>query len=220
MPKPMRAPSQEKQAEPAGFLSIAASIAELGQNFYRRGWAVGTSGNFSAIVTRNPFRMAITPTGADKGNLTADQIVLVDSEGTLVSGAGRPSVETALHLAIVRARGAGAVLHTHSTWSTILSDVHASRGGLRLSGYEMLKGLKGVDTHLEEEWLPIIENAQDMPRLASSIEEMLKNSSAHGFLLRRHGLYAWGDDLAEAKRHVEILEFLLEVIGRSGDARV
>jgi methylthioribulose-1-phosphate dehydratase len=84
----------------------------------------------------------------------------------------------------------------------------------------MLKGLKGVDTHLHEEWLPIIENAQDMPRLASSIEEMLKDSRAHGFLLRRHGLYTWGDDLAEAKRHVEILEFLLEVIGRSGEVRV
>lgn len=181
---------------------------------------MGTSGNFSAIVTRNPFRMAITPTGADKGNLTADQIVLVDSEGTLASGTGRPSVETALHLAIVRACGAGAVLHTHSTWSTILSDVHASRGGVCLSGYEMLKGLKGVDTHLHEEWLPIIENSQDMPRLASSIEEMLKNSNRHGFLLRRHGLYAWGDDLAEAKRHVEILEFLLEVIGRSGEMPV
>jgi len=40
----------------------------------------------------------------------------------------------------------------------------------------------------------------------------------HGFLLRRHGLYTWGEDLAQAKRHLEILEFLLEVIGRTRDA--
>lgn len=79
----------------------------------------------------------------------------------------------------------------------------------------MLKGLEGVSTHEHREWLPIIENSQDMNRLAGSVEETLaKHPQAHGFLLRRHGLYTWGKDIAEAKRHVEIFEFLLEVRGR------
>jgi len=195
---------------------LAAALAGIGRSIYSRGWALGTSGNFSAVATCAPFRLMITPTGVDKGRLEAGQLVLVDGEGKLAGGAGRPSVETVLHLAIVRARGAGAVLHTHSIWSTILSDEFAGAGGLWIEGYEMLKGLEGIHTHRHREWLPIVENSQDMTALAASIEETLKlNPDAHGFLLRRHGLYTWGSDLAQAKGHLEILEFLLEVIGRT-----
>jgi methylthioribulose-1-phosphate dehydratase len=79
----------------------------------------------------------------------------------------------------------------------------------------MLKGLEGVKTHEHREWLPIFENSQDIPALAVQVEEMLsQNPNAHGFLLRAHGLYTWGNDPAQARRHVEILEFLLEVTGR------
>jgi methylthioribulose-1-phosphate dehydratase len=98
----------------------------------------------------------------------------------------------------------------------VLSDLHAAEGGLAIEGYEMLKGLHGVKTHEHREWLPIIGNSQDMLALADSIGDTLrKHPCAHGFLLRRHGLYSWGDDPAQAKRHVEILEFLLEVVGRT-----
>jgi methylthioribulose-1-phosphate dehydratase len=80
----------------------------------------------------------------------------------------------------------------------------------------MLKGLASVRTHEHREWLPILENSQDMASLEREIERTLQvYPNAHGFLLRRHGLYTWGQDLAQAKRHVEILEFLLEVLGRA-----
>jgi methylthioribulose-1-phosphate dehydratase len=106
-------------------------------------------------------------------------------------------------------------LHTHSVWSNILSDAYAADCGLSIEGYEMLKGLEGVATHEHLEWMPIIENSQDMTGLAALVERALtQHPGTHGFLLRRHGLYTWGKDLAEAKRHVEILEFLLEVRGR------
>ena len=86
---------------------------------------------------------------------------------------------------------------------------------MNIEGYEMLKGLAGVKTHEHREWLPIIENAQDMTGLARTLEATLhQHPQTHGFLLRRHGLYTWGRDIHEAKRHVEIFEFLLEVIGR------
>jgi methylthioribulose-1-phosphate dehydratase len=85
--------------------------------------------------------------------------------------------------------------------------------------YEMLKGLDGVTTHEHREWLPIFENSQDMAALARTIEAIFqRHPGSHGFLLRRHGLYTWGRDLAEARRHVEILEFLLEVLGRTRGA--
>ena len=128
---------------------------------------------------------------------------------------GKPSAETLLHLAVVRVTGAGAVLHTHSVWSTILSDYHNGRGGFFIEGYEMLKGLEGIGTHEHREWVPILENSQDMRALAAETEALLReNSRLHGFLIRRHGLYTWGKDLTEAARHVEILEFLLESVGR------
>jgi methylthioribulose-1-phosphate dehydratase len=79
----------------------------------------------------------------------------------------------------------------------------------------MLKGLEGVQTHEHREWLPIVENSQNMEALASEIRGLLDtNANIHGFLIRRHGLYTWGQDLTEATRHVEILEFLLESVGR------
>ncbi len=192
---------------------VAPQIAELARLCYARGWAPGTSGNFSAVVSRDPLRLGITASGIDKGTLTAGDIVEIDQHGRVVAGSGRRSAEASLHLAVARARGAGAVLHTHSIWSTIISE--AAEDGVAIEGYEMLKGLAGVATHEHREWLPIFENTQDWGAAAPHVEGVLaEHPNAHGFLIRRHGLYTWGRDLAEAKRHVETLEFLFEVIGR------
>lgn len=196
------------------FPELANQLAGIGRQCYARGWALGTSGNFSAVTNRNPLRLAITSSGVNKGALTAAEIVEIDERGTVLSGSGRPSAEAALHVAIAREREAGAVLHTHSVWSTILSD-EAADGGLAIEGYEMLKALAGVATHVHREWLPVLENTQDwaaaVPRVTAVLRE---RPDAHGFLIRRHGLYTWGRDLAEATRHVEALEFLFEAIGR------
>jgi methylthioribulose-1-phosphate dehydratase len=196
--------------------STAAALCDLGRLCYSRGWVFGTSGNFSAVLQREPLRLAITPSGADKGALEAEAILEIDAHGQCLSSAGRPSAETAVHLAIARVTGAGAVAHTHSPWSTLLSDAHAAGGGLAIQGYEMLKGLAGVETHAHREWIPILENTQDWVGAAPQIEEALRSGGmVHAFLIRRHGLYTWGQDVAEARRHVEILEFLLDVVGRS-----
>jgi methylthioribulose-1-phosphate dehydratase len=191
-------------------------LVNLGRDFHHRGWVLGTSGNFSIVAEREPLRLAITASSMDKGRLTPDQFLEVDASGRPVSAsAGRPSAETLLHLAVVSTLGAGSVLHTHSVWSTILSDYHIGHSGFFIEGYEMLKGLDGVVTHEHREWLPILENSQNMESLAGETKSMLRdNPHVHGFLIRRHGLYTWGKDLAEAARHVEILEFLLESVGR------
>jgi methylthioribulose-1-phosphate dehydratase len=200
--------------------SAVEHLVRLGQDFHRRGWALGTSGNFSVVVGRDPLRVAITSSSVDKGRLTTDQILEIDSDGRVLSGGGgggqgKPSAETLLHLAIVATLQAGAVLHTHSVWSTILSDYYLGRGGFFIEGYEMLKGLDGVVTHEHREWVPIIENSQNMEALAGETKRTIEeNPSLHGFLIRRHGLYTWGKDLDEAARHVEIFEFLLESVGR------
>jgi methylthioribulose-1-phosphate dehydratase len=196
------------------FAEIAAQLAAIGRQCHVRGWALGTSGNFSAVVKKRPLRLAITPSGVDKGSLSADQILEIDERGNVLSGSGRPSAEAALHLAIARARDAGAVLHTHSIWSTILSDTLPPEG-LDIQGYEMLKGLDGVTSHDHPEWLPLIENTQDWATAVPQIVAMLeRHPGIHGFLIRRHGLYTWGRDLPGARRQLEVLEFLLEAIER------
>ncbi|HEY7544110.1 MAG TPA: methylthioribulose 1-phosphate dehydratase [Blastocatellia bacterium] len=199
-----------------GFLILATLLVETGREFYSRGWVMGTSGNFSAVVSREPLRLAITASGLDKGRLSKENILQIDERGNVIAGEGRPSDETLLHLTVARAREANAVLHTHSVWSTILSEAFGDEGGFAIEGYEMLKGLSGVRTHLHREWLPVIENSQDMSALARTVEGVLtQHKEAHAFLLRGHGLYTWGRDLVEARRHIEILEFLLEVTGRT-----
>ena len=195
------------------FSVLATELANVGSGFYGRGWVLGTSGNFSAVFWSDPLRLVITSSGVDKGNLSAEHFLEIDETGDVVRGNYKPSAEMLLHLQIVRARGAGAVLHTHSVWSTVLSDVCAPDGGLAIEGYEMLKGLSGVQTHEHREWLPLIENSQSMVSLAETVSNVLEQHPvAHGFLLKRHGLYTWGADVAEAKRHVEILEFLMETL--------
>lgn len=207
---------RRQAARPVKLAKLAEDLAEIGRSFYSRGWVLGTSGNFSAVVSREPLRLAITSTGLDKGNLAPGQFLEMDADAKIIRGKGRPSAEALLHLAIVQDRGAGAVLHTHSVWSTVLSGAHAARGGVALEGYEMLKGLEGVRTHEHREWLPIVENSQDMTELSREVSKTLKEQpSIHGFLLRGHGLYTWGASLQEAKRHVEILEFLMEALARS-----
>jgi methylthioribulose-1-phosphate dehydratase len=200
-----------------GFEQIAAELAAVAKGFHAGGWLLGTSGNLSAVVRREPLMLAMSPSGVDKGELRAEQVLSIDENARIVGNdGGKPSDESLLHIRIVKERGAGAVLHTHSVWNTILSDVYADEGGIKIEGYEMLKGLQGVRTHEHAEWLPIVENSQDMTTLAETIGETLnQHRDAHGFLLRRHGLYSWGDNLAQAKRHIEILEFLLETIGRT-----
>jgi methylthioribulose-1-phosphate dehydratase len=198
------------------FADATARLIRIGQRFDARGWVLGTSGNFSIVLDEEPVRLAITKSGTQKGDLTSNDILEVGEDGASIGATiGMPSAETRLHLEIVAARPAAAVMHTHSVWSTLLSDRLSARGGVEVKGYEMLKGLAGVETHEHREWIPILDNDQDMPRLAAKIGATLRdNPACHGFLLRRHGLYTWGATVPEAVRHVEIIEFLLESIGR------
>jgi methylthioribulose-1-phosphate dehydratase len=193
-------------------------LRHVGHHFWTRGWSLGTSSNYSVVVEREPLRLLLTASGKDKGHLGPNDFVLVDADGqSAVAGQPKSSAETLLHCLAAR-RGAGAILHTHSVWGTLLSHHFAPVGGIRISGFEMLKGLEGIRTHEASVWIPIFDNTQDIPALAAQIEAHFQRHPEEpcwGYLIRRHGMYTWGKDLAEAARHIEILEFLLECLGRS-----
>lgn len=211
--------SQTEKCNPLnGLEEQIDQLRDCGRLFFSRGWSTGTSSNYSCVVARNPLEIVITASGMDKGHLRPKDFVRVGADGApTVAGQPKSSAETWLHIVAASQPEIGAVLHTHSIWGTLLSDVFGDDGGFWIEGYEMLKGLEGVTTHEHRQWVPIYENTQDIRSLAESIRprfESPEHTPFHGFLMRRHGLYTWGRDVAAARRHVEIFEFLFECVAR------
>ncbi|KRG59798.1 methylthioribulose-1-phosphate dehydratase [Stenotrophomonas koreensis] len=183
---------------------LISNIAELA----RAGWTPATSSNFSHRLDQR--HAAITVSGKDKGRLVEDDIMVVDFNGQAVGRPLRPSAETLLHTQLyARFPEVGCVLHTHSPVQTIASRLWASQGHIRLEGYELLKALHGNTTHELAIELPVFANTQDMNVLAAQVEAALDAGPLWGYLIDGHGLYAWGRDMAEARRHLEAFEFLL-----------
>jgi len=214
----------------SGSEKAIAGLQETGRYFFDRGWSVGTSSNYSVVCQRDPLQLIVTASGLDKGRLTAGDFVRVnfdavqvDQEGIPTTDQPRSSAETHLHVTVARRiPDVGSVLHTHSTWGTLLSDHFSAAGEIELTGYEMLKGLSGVKSHTHSEMIPVFDNTQDIPKLAEQVDARLQDESKppiHGFLIHNHGLYTWGKDLDEARRHIEIFEFLFEVVGRKMSAQ-
>jgi methylthioribulose-1-phosphate dehydratase len=103
------------------------------------------------------------------------------------------------------------VLHTHSVNSTVLSRLISNNpgGDLILEGLEVLKAFPGITTHSTRVVIPVFANDQDMERLSTQVALRLGEANmAPGYLIAGHGLYAWGDSVQSALRHLEALEFL------------
>jgi methylthioribulose-1-phosphate dehydratase len=174
-----------------------------------KGWCPATGGNMSLRL--DDQHCLVTESGKDKGGLTETDFLLVETGTNHVPSGRTPSAETGLHTLIYRLYlQIGAVLHTHSVNATVLSRVERS-DGLLLQGYEMQKSLSEQNTHLDSVVIPIFDNDQDIPRLAARVAAYAEVTPLqYGFLVRGHGLYCWGRQVAEARRHLEGLEFLFQ----------
>lgn len=192
-----------------GLAARAKELAALGRLAAGRGWALATSGNFSARL--DDGRVAITGSGLNKAELDAADMVVLELDGRVVAGQRKPSAETPLHLALYRwSDRIGAIGHTHSPAATVLSRRAASAGVLRLQGYEMAKAFEGVRSHEEAIVLPVVPNSQDMAALAAALEGRLAElPDARGYLVAGHGLTTWAPDVASLLRHLEALEHML-----------
>jgi methylthioribulose-1-phosphate dehydratase len=186
---------------------VAADLAAIGRFAAAHGWVPATSGNFSCRI--DGAHAAVTRSGIDKGNIRPEDLVVVPLAGELPAGV---SAETPLHVARYRREaGIGAIVHVHTVAATVLSRADAARGFVELEGFEMHKSLHGVTTHESSLRLPVFANDQDTSRLADRIEGALPvPAPVPGYLLAGHGLYAWGATMADAQRHLEGLEFLLQ----------
>jgi methylthioribulose-1-phosphate dehydratase len=183
-------------------------LVETGRRIDARGWAPATAGNYSARL--DDGSIAVTVSGRHKGRLTQADIMRVDLEGRSLDGQ-RPSAETALHLALYRRfPEIGAVLHGHSPDAVGLSRAYPDAQEWRFAGHEMLKAFPGNPTHEAELRLPIVDNSQDMAEIEAAVTpKLLAPGAAPAYLIRSHGLYAWGKDLDEAERVLEATEWLI-----------
>ena len=189
------------------------SLRKAGSFFHLRGWAPATSGNYSARI--DDTRVLMTISGAHKGELESRDFLIVDLDNVVLAKqeeSHRPSAEALLHLQLYKKyREVGAVLHTHSVPSTVLGMV--SKGDTFVSkGLEMHKALAGFSSHEEDLEVPIVDNTQNIAALTDQLEPMLPDTiyGWPGYLIRGHGVYAWGEDVSVAKRHIEGFEFIFE----------
>lgn len=193
--------------------SAARILASDAADFHKLGWMWGTSGNLSQQLQRDPLIYLMTCSGCSKGELTESDMILVEGSGTPLeawSWSGRPSAETVVHGRIYQRFEADAVYHVHTIMGTVLSECYADRGGIDLSGLEMLKGL-GHPTPDVSLRIPIVDNDADSDRIADNVEKGVQ-PGVPGVLVRNHGLYAWGKSPAEARARVEVFESLFSYV--------
>ncbi len=204
--------------------TLTESLCQVVRGLYARGWCLGASGDFSATLQQDPLRLLVTRARRDKRMLGPEDIVVVGADGHPAAGEhGMPSAKALVHATVAALTHAGAVLHTQSVWSTVLGERWRQAGGIAITGYEMLRGLEGIQSFDAEVFVPVIANSRNVHALAESASEQITEwPGSHGFLIAGGGLYSWGATIPDAARHAEVIEFLLECEGRKsllGDVR-
>ena len=189
------------------FNHAAEQLCEYGRLIYHQDWSPATSSNYSMRLDKR--HCALTSSGKHKGRLTPDDILVVNWQGQSQTG-GKPSAETLLHTQLYqRDATIGAVLHTHSLNSVLLSHLWPE-SCVTLTGWELQKAFNSQTSHEDTLLIPIFDNNQDIPQLAALVENhMVQHGQGHAYLIRGHGIYTWGIDLDACYRHLEALEHLL-----------
>ena len=192
----------------ARLAALAGEIIAATRELSVLGWTPATSSNFSMRL--DDRHVAVTVSGRDKGRLKPEDIMVVDYAGKAVHEGQKPSAETVLHTQLyARLPDVGCVLHTHSLAQTLASRLYAGAGHVRFEDYELIKAFRGQETHDTELDVPVLANNQCIPTLAAQVDVLLDRGTMWGYLIEGHGMYAWGRDMAEARRHLEAFEFLL-----------
>jgi methylthioribulose-1-phosphate dehydratase len=185
-------------------------IKSMGSFLNERGLCPATSGNLSMRITDSTF--AVTASGKHKGELTDNDVILIDSKGMPLNPKERPSAEVGVHLAIYDVfEEVQAVVHHHSLNAVVISQIHKDNSCLKTKGYEIHKAFSGITTHDSTLTIPIFENSQHIQTLANQVQAyLIDHPDTYGFILHGHGFYTWGKDMKEVKHRIEAFEYLLE----------
>ncbi|TLS53140.1 methylthioribulose 1-phosphate dehydratase [Paenibacillus antri] len=193
-------------------MAAFAELRAVKTDFAARGWFPGTSGNLSVRVgeySPERFAFAVTASGKDKAANTPEDFLIVDQEGLPTEPTRlKPSAETLIHCEIYKHTGCGAIFHVHTIYNNIISEYDASLGAVPIEGVELIKAFNIWEENASIE-VPILPNYAKIPRIAELVAGAIR-PGIPGILLRNHGIYAWGANAFEAKRHLEAFEFLFE----------
>ena len=184
----------------------------LSKHFFDLGWMRGTGGG---LCLRDGERVLVAPSGKHKDLLSPDDLFVLDTEGRVLEApkaSGQVSACAPLFLAAVRLRDAGCVIHGHPVAAAVAT-VHAGEN-LRVSELEMIKGIRGHG-FFDELSVPILENTAHEEELEPAFTQCLQRfPDTSAVLVRRHGIYTWGNDWSEAKRHAECFDWILDAVVR------
>jgi methylthioribulose-1-phosphate dehydratase len=185
-------------------------LNEAKRVFAGNGWFPGTSGNLSLKVQDLPLVFAVTASGKDKTKFTPEDYIFVDQNATPIEQSNlKPSAETLVHAAIYQQiPSSGAVFHVHTISNNVISEIYGDQGYIEIGNQELIKGL-GIWEEGAKIRIPVVENYAHIPKLAAEIQSQL-TPQIPGILIRNHGIYVWGKNDFEAKRHLEAFEFLFE----------
>ncbi|KAL3764947.1 hypothetical protein ACHAWU_003807 [Discostella pseudostelligera] len=201
--------------------TVRALVAQLCECFYKAGWATGTGGGVSIRVggpnENRPYRIFVAPSGVQKEDMVGDDVFELDMERNVVAPPKTPNLRQSActplwYVVYQRNPSAMCVIHTHSMHAQMatLLDPSEQCSVLRITHLEMLKGVgnHSYDSILE---IPIIDNRPTEDLLAEQLDDAIaKYPKCNAVLVRRHGVYVWGDSWEQAKAQCESFDYLFE----------
>jgi len=193
-------------------------IPELCKQFYDLGWVTGTGGGISV---RHGDEIYIAPSGVQKERIKPEDIFIIDIKERVLSSPPegkklKLSECTPLFMNAYTMRDAGAVIHSHSK-SAVLATLIYSGSEFVITHQEMIKGImkgnSGTRFRYDDKLIvPIIENTpfeKDLKdRMASAMEDYPDTCAV---LVRRHGVYVWGETWDKAKTMAECFDYLFDI---------
>lgn len=196
-------------------LGQAKQLAKLVRTLNQSGHNPATSGNYSLRSSTSPKYALVSESGIDKSLFTEDNLLLINIENkqqheSFANLGKKSSDETALHLAVYKATQANCVLHSHMLDAVLFAEMFPNQNMLSIEGLELLKGLKGIQTHETQVQIPCFDNTQDIDSLADEVVKVLGQGQFYSTILRGHGIYVWGENVEGAKRHLEVFEYIFK----------
>lgn len=191
-------------------------LAFLVRELNSQGHNPATSGNYSLRSKTNLEIALVSESRIDKSKFTENNFLphyyqTRNMHSDYISSGRISSEETDIHLTIYQMTNANCVLHSHLLESLLFADMFQGLPFATISGLELLKGFKGVATHETVINIPCYDNTQDIKSLSEKMKiTMLNDSHNYGLLLRGHGLYVWGESVEDAKRHLEVFQYVFK----------
>ena len=190
---------------------LKSEMAATIRAYNSKGWSPATSTNYSFRNPVDDSMIYVSRSGVDKSLFSDSDFITVDRKGNPIGddATSIPSAETLIHCVIYDFfPETQVILHSHSVYPVLISQTH--NDSVEFEGYEIQKGFAGQITHDTIVSIPIFDNTQNMIEFSEVLFSNKHTLFNHTFIMRKHGTYAWGKNLFEAKRHLETLEYLCQ----------